>query len=103
MHDNILLDYTQKNPAYSIKNFHKGGKSHQICKDGKIAIPIFLQLLLVKWYHMMLCHPGATRMENTIWQHFTSITLSNDIKNACNKFIFLKFNYQVQTPTGEGK
>ena len=84
--DTSLVNYAEKNPAYSINVFHGGGNSHQlICKDGKIVIPTSLQNRIVKWYHTMLCHPGATRLEDTIRQHFTWDTLRDDVRKACKK------------------
>ena len=34
----------------------------------------------------MLCHPGATCMEDTIQQHFTWRKISKDIGEACKKY-----------------
>jgi len=42
-----------------------------IHKDGKICIPFLLQQRVVAWYHEYLAHPGQTRTEATIRQHFT--------------------------------
>ena len=36
----------------------------------KIYIPLLLQKRLVEWYHNRLLHPGHTRTEETIKQHF---------------------------------
>ena len=34
----------------------------------------------------MLCHPGATHLENTIQQHFTWVTLTVNVRTMCKKF-----------------
>jgi len=35
-----------------------------------IVVPLALQKRAVKWYHEILCHPGQTRTEMTIGQHY---------------------------------
>mgnify|MGYP003335638784 CR=1 FL=1 len=37
------------------------------------------------WYHESLCHPGMTRTEQTIRQHFTWKNLRGDVEKACKK------------------
>ena len=55
-----------------MKNFRGGGRSLSlICFNDKIVVPKTLQTRLVNWYHTHLCHPGETRTEATIKQHFT--------------------------------
>ena len=84
--DTKLIDFTAKRPEYSLEVFHGGGKSSQLlCKNGKIVIPKSLQQRVVDWYHTMLCHPGISRMENTIRQHFTWQHLTKGVKDACKK------------------
>jgi hypothetical protein len=41
-----------------------------MCHDGKIALPPSLQQKTTDWCHKMLRHPGTTRTEATIRQHF---------------------------------
>ena len=41
-----------------------------ITREGKIVLPEPLQLKATEWYHTHLLHPGETRMELTIGQHF---------------------------------
>ena len=40
-------------------------------KEGKIVVPTPLRQKAVEWYHEQLCHPGETRTEATLRQHFT--------------------------------
>ena len=51
--------------------FHRKGKPYQLWtfKD-KIYIPQEMQHKVVQWYHNRLLHPGHTRTERTIDQHF---------------------------------
>ena len=83
--DNSLLRRSTQSPTkYTVHSFHGGGKVRQlICKDGKIVIPKTIQKNVVGWYHTTLCHPGITRMEDTIQQHFTWDSIRDDIRNVC--------------------
>ena len=93
MCDPSIVAYAKKNSTYSINVIHGGGKSHQlVCKYRKIVIPILLQHHIVNWYHMMLCNPGAIRMENFIWQNLTWKTLSDDINKECKIFHMCQTN-----------
>ena len=37
----------------------------------------------MQWYHDMLCHPGTTRMEETLRQHFWWPKLREAVRNYC--------------------
>ena len=39
----------------------------------------------VDWYHKMLCHPGETRTEHTIRQHFDWRGLRTTVQGECKK------------------
>ena len=56
-----------------------------ITKDEKIVTPEILQERIVQWYYTFLCHPGETRTEQTIRQHFTFKGLRPMIKRICGK------------------
>ena len=71
---------------YTSKSFRGGGKEYSlICHNDKILVPTILQSRLIEWYHAMLCHPGETRTERTIKQHFTWKSMRKDIHNVCSK------------------
>ena len=56
---------------YTLNTFRGGDKDHRlICRNNKICLPKALQKKTVDWYHEMICHPGETRTELTIRQHF---------------------------------
>mgnify|MGYP000560201289 CR=1 FL=1 len=44
-----------------------------------------LQRRTIEWYHNQLCHPGATRTEETIRQHFTFPKLSEQVREFVSK------------------
>lgn len=46
----------------------------------KIVVTTSLQGRIVKWYHERLCHPGLTRTEATIRQHFTWKNLGHSVE-----------------------
>jgi len=67
-----------------LKDFSGGDKHYElICFNNKIVIPTPLQEHITQWYHTYLCHPGETRTEKTISQHFTWTNLRNTVKNIC--------------------
>jgi predicted aspartyl protease len=71
---------------YSTATFRGGDKSHElICHNTKIAIPLPLQQRIVDWYHETLCHPGETRTEQTIRQHFDWKGLRKMVHKVCKK------------------
>ena len=48
-------------------------------------IPKDLQEPMVQWYHTYLSHPGTTRTEATISQHFYWKGLRNTVHDICSK------------------
>jgi hypothetical protein len=64
-------------PGFRLKTFRGGGKV--ICQRDLIYIPKALQARVTEWYHLMLCHSGATRTEATIRQHLTWPGLRNHV------------------------
>ena len=72
------------NTVYRVKTFRGGGKTRTlICYSEKIAVPRTLQRKVIEWYHDNLCHPGHTRTEATIRQHFHWPTLREDVRKYC--------------------
>ena len=60
-------------------------KRELICLNNKIIIPASLQKRVVEWYHNILCHPGETRTEQTIRQHFTWKNLRHHVAQVCSR------------------
>jgi hypothetical protein len=84
--DKSLLKLLKHNDAYTLKDFKGGGKIRTlVCTNGKIVLPSSLQKRTVNWYHELLCHPGITRTEGTICQHFTFKGLSQMVTDVCKK------------------
>ena len=70
--------------SYAESTFRGGDKSHDlICHNNKIVIPKDLQQRLVDWYHEMLLHPGETRTEQTLRQHFAWKGLRKTVHDTC--------------------
>ena len=40
-----------------------------LCLRGKLYVPKDLREKVIDWYHFFLCHPGSTRLYNTLKQH----------------------------------
>jgi IS30 family transposase len=62
-------------------------KDHKlISHNGKISLPPSLQeQKTIDWYHEILCHPGKTRREETIRQHFDWKGLRTMVIATCRK------------------
>ena len=86
-HDcNLLKKVKSFTKNYTLKTFHGGGKTRElVCYNGLIVIPKTLKKKVVEWYHTTLCHPGETRTEQTIRQHFYWKNLREDVHNTCSK------------------
>ena len=83
--DKDLITKVRNSTSYSLHSFRGGGKERKlIVKDGKIVVPTKLQKRLVQWYHHILCHPGETRTEATIAQHFTWSKMREHIRKECS-------------------
>jgi Integrase zinc binding domain/RNase H-like domain found in reverse transcriptase len=56
-----------------------------ITKNDKIILPKALQTEAVKWYHGALMHPGETRTELTMGQHYTWKGMRKTVQKVCKK------------------
>ena len=84
--DKHLIKITKEKSDYSIKTFHGADKKYSlICRNNKIVIPKQLETRVVEWYHHALCHPGETRTELTIAQHFYWKNLRKTVHQVCSK------------------
>ena len=82
--DKTLLNLASTNPSFRLLSFRGGGKDNKlICQNEKIVVPKILQTKVVDWYHDMLCHPGETRMEESIRHHLTWKGLREDVRKKC--------------------
>jgi len=82
--DKLLLEKVKTKADYHLKVFRGGGKKRElICKDNKIVLPSSIQRRCIEWYHTTLCHPGETRTEQTIRQHFYWKNMRDDVIRVC--------------------
>jgi len=63
-----------------------------VTKAGKILLPASLQLKVVHWYHDTLLHPGLTRMELTMGQHYTWTGMCRTIEQVCKRCVPCQLN-----------
>ena len=76
----------EKNSLYKETLISFGDKKFNIItKDNKIVLPKALQHKAVQWYHVALMHPGETRTELTMSQHYTWIGMRNTVQNVCQR------------------
>ena len=68
-----------------MRSFRGGGIERKLITRGtKIVVPAKLQKRIVNWYHQTLCHPGETRTEATIGQHFYWEHMRRDVHKECS-------------------
>ena len=86
MADEELQQRFNSSPLYRKKTFAFGDKSYElIVREDKIVLPEGLQRPAVEWYHGILMHPGETRTELTIGQHFYWKDMRTTIVDVCKK------------------
>jgi len=85
--DAALQKLVKDNPLYTQKEYTFDGKtvSLHVFKDERIVMPKTLQKRTVTWYHDTMLHPGQTRTEATIAQHFYWKGLRNDVIRHCGQ------------------
>lgn len=83
--DKPLLKLIENNTLYSKKTFNSSDKVYTVImfKTDRIVVPTKLQRRAVEWYHTTLMHPGETRTEATIAQHFYWKGLRNTVLRVC--------------------
>ena len=83
--DTTLQRLREKRPdRYVITNFRHGDKSYDIItRHNKIVVPEALQVKAVQWYHELLMHPGETRTELTLGQHFCWKGMRDTVISVC--------------------
>ena len=70
--------------TYKVKTFRHSDKSYElVTRDDKIVIPKSLERKATEWYHAHLLHPGESRLELTLRQHFTFIGLKTMVIRVC--------------------
>ena len=61
-----------KADGYTVEEVEHSDKTYKFAtKNGKYIVPPALQRAATEWYHQTLCHPGSTRLELTIGQHYS--------------------------------
>ena len=70
--------------SYTKVPFKYSDKEYQlITRDGRIVVPRALQVRATKWYHLHLMHPGETRTELTLAQHYVWKGMRQTIAQVC--------------------
>jgi len=80
--DSKLMALAKTSP-YTLKDFSGDKNTYpSVCLNNKIVISPSLQDGIVQWYHTYLCHPGESRTERTISQHFIWSNLKAMVQNV---------------------
>ena len=74
---------TDHGPYAIEERLHSDKKFNLLTKDGKICIPTSLHTKAAEWYHYHLCHPGETRLELTLRQHYDWKGLKGTVQKVC--------------------
>ena len=91
-----------KPDTYKKEVYKHTDKSYDLIeRDGKIALPPPLQLKGTEWYHMYLRHPGETRLELTMGQHFHWTGMRKTIRQVCRSCNTCKRSKKRQIKYGE--
>jgi hypothetical protein len=78
---------------YKETEFPSSDKSFTlVTKDDKIVVPKVLQKRFVEWYHGALMHPGETRTELTIGQHYTWKGMRKTVQDVCRRCASCQLN-----------
>ena len=81
-----LLLKLKTNKDFSEATFRGGDEEHKLtCHNGKMASPPSSQQKTMDWCHETLCHPGTTRTEAAIRQHFDWKGLRTMVIATCKK------------------
>ena len=85
--DAALQALAKDNPLYTMKRFQNSDKYYELLvfKKDRIVVPKKLQKRAADWYHTTLLHPGETRTEQTIAQHFYWLGLRTTVLDVCKK------------------
>ncbi len=84
--DASLLDDFAKSDLYKRDTHEHGDKKYDlITREGKIVVPTSMQQRLAQWYHDTLMHPGETRTELTIGQHYYWKNMRKTIQHICGR------------------
>ena len=84
--DEELQALYRRRDLYDKKEFKFADETYNlIVREGKICIPKNLVKRAIDWYHQTLAHPGETRMELTLGQHYHWKGMHEDIKLACKR------------------
>jgi transposase InsO family protein len=83
----------EANTPYEEKTFPFGDTEFKlITKGDKIVLPAALQKRAVEYYHLTLCHPGETRMELTMGQHYAWKGMRKTIEAVCKRCVTCQLN-----------
>jgi len=97
----LLNELKSENSQYELKDFRGGEKNLTlICKNNRIVVPKKLQQRIARWYHTNLMHPGITRTQLSIKQHFYWKNMDKQIEDICRKCVTCQRNKRTTKKWG---
>ena len=86
--DETVQRLFKDNDRYQKESYRHSDKTYElVTREGKIVVPKNMQKKATEWYHLHLMHPGETRLELTLGQHFYWKGISESctrVSRACN-------------------
>ncbi len=85
--DQELQSEVQKNPdKYKMQSYRHSDYTYELITcNARIVVPKDLRKKTVEWYHSILLHPGETRTELTIAQHYYWKGMRETVKQVCSR------------------
>ena len=85
--------FKRKDAHYAKTTYKHSDKEYELITwKNRIVVPPSLQHSATEWYHYHLCHPGITRMETTIGQHYYWPNLQDTVEQVCKACTICKEN-----------
>ncbi len=82
--DRALQGAASKSRFYATKPFkHSDTTYHLLTWKDKIVLPKSMQKVAATWYHDFLMHPGSTRLQATMGQHYHWKGIEKTIRKSC--------------------
>jgi hypothetical protein len=100
---NLQATFQNERARYRKNVFaHSDTSFELICNhEDKIVLPVSLQEKAVQWYHTFLMHPGETRMELTLRQHYYWPGMRQQIQRLCKRCLNCALHKKKQLKRGK--
>ena len=89
-------------PLYTKDTFTQEDKSYElVMREKRIVLPAKLGKKATEWYHGLLMHPGETRTELTMAQHYYWRDMRKTVKRVCSRCLACQLNKPKKAKKGK--